>query len=249
MTVTKGDKIREARVKAGLTQKDVADCLGVTYQSFAQYERGTRNPKISTLKKISEAIGVDYHVFIDDGMRQTDHEERTTMGMTIYDIDARIEALSNAAEDDMLIDEETGELMSVAQALDALRMEREEKIENVACLVKNLSAEADAIKDEETNLAKRRKAAETKAANLKAWLIAALTREDGTTDRIKTARVAVSVKRNPPSTVVDDALLPSSYKVAKITYQADKELIKSELLAGGEVPGAHLEYGRSVMIK
>lgn len=171
------------------------------------------------------------------------------MGMTIYDIDARIAALSNAAEDDMLIDEETGELMSVAQALDALRMEREEKIENVACWVKNLSAEADAIKEEETNLAKRRKAAETKAANLKSWLIAVLTREDGTTDRLKTARVAVSVKRNPPSTVVDDALLPSSYKVAKITYQADKELIKRELLAGGEVPGAHLEYGRSVMIK
>lgn len=171
------------------------------------------------------------------------------MGMTIYDIDARIAALSNAAEDDMLIDEETGELMTVSQALDALRMEREEKIENVACWVKNLSAEADAIKDEEINLAKRRKAAETKAANLKAWLIAALTREDGTTDRLKTARVAVSVKRNPPSTVVDDALLPSSYKVAKITYQADKDLIKRELLAGGEVPGAHLEYGRSVMIK
>lgn len=171
------------------------------------------------------------------------------MGMTIYDIDARIAALSNEAEDDMLIDEETGELMTVAQALDALRMEREEKIENVACWVKNLIAEADAIKGEETNLAKRRKTAETKAANLKAWLIAALTREDGTTDRLKTARVAVSVKRNPPSTVVDDALLPSSYKVAKITYQADKDLIKRELLAGGEVPGAHLEYGRSVMIK
>lgn len=171
------------------------------------------------------------------------------MGMTIYEIDARIAALSNAAEDDMLIDEETGELMTVSQALDSLRMEREEKIENVACWVKNLSAEADAIKEEEINLAKRRKAAETKAQNLKTWLIAALTREDGTTDRIKTARVAVSVKRNPPSTVVDDALLPSSYKVAKITYQADKELIKRELLAGGEVPGAHLEYGRSVMIK
>lgn len=171
------------------------------------------------------------------------------MGMTIYDIDARIAELSNAAEDDMLIDEETGELMTVSQALDALRMEREEKIENVACWVKNLSAEADAIKDEEINLAKRRKAAETKAANLKAWLIDALTREDGTTDRLKTARVSVSVKRNPPSTVVDDTLLPSSYKVAKITYQADKDLIKRELLAGGEVPGAHLEYGRSVMIK
>lgn len=171
------------------------------------------------------------------------------MGMTLYDIDAQIAALDGAAEDDMLIDEETGELISVSQALDALRMEREAKLENVACWVKNLSAEADAIRDEEDRLFKRRKAAETKAANLKAWLLAAMTREDGTTDKLKTGRVMVSVKRNPPSTVVDDALLPSSYKVAKITYQPNKELIKRELLSGGEVPGAHLEYGRSVVIK
>ena len=171
------------------------------------------------------------------------------MGMTLYDIDAQIAALDGAAEDDMLIDAETGELISVSQALDALRMEREAKLENVACWVKNLSAEADAIREEENRLVKRRKAAETKAANLKAWLLSAMTREDGTTDKLKTGRVMVSVKRNPPSTVVDDALLPSTYKVAKITYQPNKELIKRELLAGGEVPGAHLEYGRSVMIK
>ena len=171
------------------------------------------------------------------------------MGMTLYDIDAQIAALDGAAEDDMLIDQETGELISVSQALDALRMEREAKLENVACWVKNLSAEADAIREEENRLIKRRKAAETKAANLKAWLLAAMTREDGTTDKLKTGRVMVSVKKNPPSTVVDDALLPSSYKVAKITYQANKELIKRELLAGGDVPGAHLEYGRSVVIK
>ena len=171
------------------------------------------------------------------------------MGMTLYDIDAQIAALDGAAEDDMLIDEETGELVSVSQALDALRMEREAKLENVACWVKNLSAEADAIREEENRLVKRRKAAETKAAKLKAWLLAAMTREDGTTDKLKTGRVSISVKRNPPSTVVDDELLPSTYKVAKITYQANKELIKRELLAGGEVPGAHLEYGRSVVIK
>ena len=171
------------------------------------------------------------------------------MGMTLYDIDAQIAALDGAAEDDMLIDAEPGELISVSQALDALRMERETKLENVACWVKNLSAEADAIREEENRLIKRRKAAETKAARLKAWLLAAMTREDGTTEKLKTGRVSISVKRNPPSTVVDDALLPSTYKVAKITYQANKELIKRELLAGGEVPGAHLEYGRSVIIK
>lgn len=172
------------------------------------------------------------------------------MGMTLYDIDAQIAALEDAAEDDMLIDAETGELISVSQALDALRMEREEKLENVACWVKNLSAEADAIREEENRLVKRRKAAETKAANLKAWLLAAMTREDGTTDKLKTGRVMVSVKKNPPSTVVDDeALLPWAYKTVKEIVAQDKAAIKAAILAGEEVPGAHLEYGRSVVIK
>ena len=172
------------------------------------------------------------------------------MGMTLYDIDAQIAALAGAAEDDMLIDAETGELISVSQALDALRMERETKLENVACWVKNLSAEADAIREEENRLIKRRKAAETKAANLKAWLLAAMTREDGTTDKLKTGRVMVSVKKNPPSTVVDDeALLPWAYKTVKEIVAQDKAAIKAAILAGEEVPGAHLEYGRSVVIK
>ena len=172
------------------------------------------------------------------------------MGMTLYDIDAQIAALDGAAEDDMLIDQETGELISVSQALDALRMEREAKLENVACWVKNLSAEADAIREEENRLVKRRKAAETKAANLKAWLLAAMTNEDGTTDKLKTGRVAVSVKRNPPSTVVDDEeMLPWEYKTVKQIVAQDKAAIKAAILAGEEVPGAHLEYGRSVVIK
>ena len=172
------------------------------------------------------------------------------MGMTLYDIDAQIAALDGAAEDDMLIDEETGELLSVAQALDALRMEREAKLENVACWVKNLSAEADAIREEEDRLFKRRKAAETKAANLKTWMLAAMTHEDGTTDKLKTGRVMVSVKRKPPSTVVDDeALLPWAYKTVKQTFTLDKAAIKAAILSGEEVPGAHLEYGRSVVIK
>ena len=172
------------------------------------------------------------------------------MGMTLYDIDAQIAALDGAAEDDMLIDAETGELISVSQALDALRMEREAKIENVACWVKNLSAEADAIREEENRLIKRRKAAETKAANLKSWLLAAMTREGGTTDKLKTGRVMVSVKRNPPRTVVDDEkMLPWTYTTVKQVFEPDKAAIKAALLAGEEVPGAHLEYGRSVVIK
>ena len=36
---TLGARLREARQKAGLTQKDAADALGVTYQAISNYER------------------------------------------------------------------------------------------------------------------------------------------------------------------------------------------------------------------
>ena len=173
------------------------------------------------------------------------------MGMTLYDIDAQIAALEARCDDAETIDAETGEIIRVdlSAELDALRMAREEKLENVACWVKNLSAYIDGAKAEEKNLADKRRAAERRVESLKAWLLAAMTRADGTTDRLKTARASISVRRNPPTTVGDDELLPWTYKTVKQVITPDKAAIKAALLAGQEVPGAHLEYGRSVMIK
>lgn len=76
---------------------------------------------------------------------------------SIYEIDQEILAC---------IDEETGEILD-AKRLDALQMEREKKLENVACWVKNLLADADAIKAERRQLEEREKAARNKAERLK----------------------------------------------------------------------------------
>ncbi len=88
--------------------------------------------------------------------------------MTLYEIDKNIEQLANA------VDPETGELLVDNDALDALMMERESKIENIACYVKNLAADVKALKDEETALAERRKATEKKAERLRDYLDYAL---------------------------------------------------------------------------
>ena len=53
-------RLREARLKSGLKQKDVADILGISQQSYAQYERGVRKPKRETLAKISKVLKVGY---------------------------------------------------------------------------------------------------------------------------------------------------------------------------------------------
>lgn len=53
------EKLRSTRKKAGLTQREIADKLGITYQSYGQYERGVRKPKYETIQKISNALGCD----------------------------------------------------------------------------------------------------------------------------------------------------------------------------------------------
>ena len=172
------------------------------------------------------------------------------MGMTLYDIDAQIAALEARCDDAETIDEETGEIIhiDISAELDALRMAREEKLENAACWVKNLNAYIKGMQEEEKKMKDKRQAAERRVESIKAWMLAAMTREDGTTDRLKTARASISVRRNPPSTICDDELIPWKYKTVKQTVTPDKAAIKAAILAGEEVRGAHLEYGRSVMI-
>lgn len=40
-----GDKLRELRVKRGLTQEQIAEKLGITKSSWSMYERGERSPR------------------------------------------------------------------------------------------------------------------------------------------------------------------------------------------------------------
>ena len=59
-----GELIKEARKKAGLSQKALADMLGISQQNIAQWESGKRNPKIDSLLKIAVAIGLPYTAFL-----------------------------------------------------------------------------------------------------------------------------------------------------------------------------------------
>ena len=59
-----GIRIKEIRIKKGLTQQQVADSIGVTYQNISQYERGLRIPKNETIIKIADALGISVYELI-----------------------------------------------------------------------------------------------------------------------------------------------------------------------------------------
>lgn len=55
-----GEKLKDIRKSQGLTQKEVAKKLGFTsYQAYARYETRKYAPKEETLKRLSDAIGVN----------------------------------------------------------------------------------------------------------------------------------------------------------------------------------------------
>lgn len=53
-----GQKVREARLRANLTQETVALRLGIDRPSVVEIEAGRRNMTINTLLGVADAIGV-----------------------------------------------------------------------------------------------------------------------------------------------------------------------------------------------
>lgn len=146
------------------------------------------------------------------------------------------------------IDMETGEVIDIDR-LNELQMEREAKIENVACWIKDLKAEAEAIKAEKMALAKRQQVAENKSESLKNWLAYAL---DGR--KFKTARCAVSFMKTEAVEVTPEGLenLMRGGCDELLTYEQpkpNKTAIKAALKDGLNVEGVRLTQNTSTIIK
>ena len=158
--------------------------------------------------------------------------------MTIYEIN---EQILNC------IDLETGEIIDINR-LNDLQLERDAKIENVACWIKELKAEAEAIKAEKLALAERQKVAENKAESLKKWLAYAL---DG--QKFKTSKCSISYRKSESVEVTDEGLSNLMKEHDELlTYKApepNKKAIKQAIKDGLSVEGVRLECNTSVIIK
>ena len=159
--------------------------------------------------------------------------------MTIYEIDNEI---MNC------IDMETGEVIDT-EKLNDLQMERDAKIENVALWIKELKAEAEAIKNEKQALAERQRVAENKAESLKNWLAYVLNGE-----KFKTAKCSISYRNSESVEVTEEGLEALmrdhedllTYKTPEPNKKAIKDAIKND---GLTVAGVQLVQKTSTIIK
>jgi transcriptional regulator with XRE-family HTH domain len=59
-----GLALREMRRRAGLSQRELAECMGSTQSAIARMERGETEPKLCTLEKLAEALNQDLLVHV-----------------------------------------------------------------------------------------------------------------------------------------------------------------------------------------
>jgi transcriptional regulator with XRE-family HTH domain len=60
-----GARVRERRIMLGLTQQQLADLLGVTYQQAHKYERGINRVSAGRLYEVAQVLNVPVGYFFD----------------------------------------------------------------------------------------------------------------------------------------------------------------------------------------
>src|SRR5271167_3595486 len=65
-----GARVRERRIMLGLTQQQLADLIGVTYQQAHKYERGINRVSAGRLYEIAQVLSVPIGYFFDGLDRQ-----------------------------------------------------------------------------------------------------------------------------------------------------------------------------------
>jgi hypothetical protein len=153
--------------------------------------------------------------------------------MNLFEIDAAILDC---------VDVETGEVFDIDR-FEELELTRDAKIENICLWIKNLKAEAEALKAEKDAFAQRQKAAENKMESLKRYISGYL---DGTA--FESAKVKVSFKKSESLEISEEAVIPDEYLRFK-EPEVNKADLKKAIKAGLTIGGVWIEEKNNIQIK
>lgn len=167
--------------------------------------------------------------------------------MSLYSITTEYQRLITAIEDGEIPEE------AIADTIEGLSAEWNERAEAVTSAIKNLMAEADMIKAEESALKARRQAKENTAQRLVEYLSRSM--QAIGCENYESARHSVSFKKSTAICITDEnAFLtyalteyPSAVR-HKETFEPDKTVIK-ELLKTVNLPHVAVEERLNIQIK
>ncbi|MBR5583950.1 MAG: siphovirus Gp157 family protein [Lachnospiraceae bacterium] len=152
--------------------------------------------------------------------------------MNLYEIDAAIMECC---------DFETGEIIDI-ERLDELEMARDTKIENICLWIKNLTAEAEALKAEKLAFEARQKVTNNKLENLKKYITQYLAGA-----KFSTPKVAVSFRKSESLEIKPGAMIPDEYM--KYKPEVNKTDLKIAVKAGLKIEGVQIVTNQNIQIK
>lgn len=160
----------------------------------------------------------------------------------IYELNASIKACIQYDEEHV-VSVDDGEILNLQQ-FEALQMERDAKVEGLACYIKNLMAEEAAF-DAEIKVLIERKAVRTREVErCKAYLAGVLYGE-----KFETPRCKITWRKSEICNVLNIDAVPDEFKRTKVTVDADKTAIKKAIKGGAEVPGAEIIEKMNMALK
>ena len=140
------------------------------------------------------------------------------------------------------IDMETGEIIA-PEKLEALQMDRHEKLRNIAFVAINAMADAKAYEEQEKKFAARKKAAKA----TKEWTRATLVRElNG--KKMKEAEFTVSYRKSESVEITNESAVPDEFRIPQ-PDKIDKVALKAALKSGASIDGVQIVEKSNIQIK
>lgn len=136
---------------------------------------------------------------------------------------------------------------SIADTLEALEGEIEDKAENYGLVIQNLNAQAESLDTEATRLLERKSLIDKNVNAMKNSLSTAMLALGK--EKFKTDHFTFSHRKSESVNIIDTTLIPSDYIKIKTTESVDKVSIKKALKEGLLITGAELSENKNFNMK
>lgn len=140
------------------------------------------------------------------------------------------------------IDMETGEIIA-PEKLEALQMDKHEKLRNIAFVALNAAADAKAYEEQEKKFAARKKAAKATVE----WAKATLARELGG-EKMKEAEFTISYRKSEVVEIADLNVVPDEFLTPQ-PPKVDKVGLKKAVKGGAVIDGVTIVEKQNIQIK
>lgn len=96
-TMTFGEKLKEARKEAGLSQEQFAEKMGVSRSAIAKWESDKGMPDVNNLKVMAQLLGISVDYLLDEDEKLSFNETKEPIDLSSYEVSGKCRDKKDAA--------------------------------------------------------------------------------------------------------------------------------------------------------